>query len=215
MCIKCTWEYAYHNASKSEANVRVLVVIRLRKSMHTGLKYPYVSTRSDASWHLRRGVEWWFSNCWVVIFQLFCFILWRFIFTEFMYIKKKLACVEWQDEMAKIKMKEQKLQKVEGNGIFLQLFTWKLFGSMTHGNFYKENYGHSDKLGEVTCHLIPTKWWHGNYGYRKWLGLENSLAFCCPDPRLRKLKNLSTPAMHFLFRLAPVGPLGLVWVNST
>ena len=42
MCIKCTWEYAYHNASKSEANVRVLVVIRLRKSMHTGLKYPYV-----------------------------------------------------------------------------------------------------------------------------------------------------------------------------
>ena len=47
MCIKCTWEYAYHNASKSEANVRVLVVIRLRKSMHTDLKYPYVSTRSD------------------------------------------------------------------------------------------------------------------------------------------------------------------------
>ena len=55
---RCTWEYAYHNASKSEANVRVLVVIRLRKSMHTGLKYPYVSTRSDALWHLRRGVEW-------------------------------------------------------------------------------------------------------------------------------------------------------------
>ena len=57
MCIKCTWEYAYHNASKSEANVRVLVVIRLQKSMHTGFKYPYVSTRSDALWHLRRGVD--------------------------------------------------------------------------------------------------------------------------------------------------------------
>ena len=40
MCIKCTWECAYHNASKSEANVRVLVDIRLRKSMHTGLKLP-------------------------------------------------------------------------------------------------------------------------------------------------------------------------------
>jgi hypothetical protein len=26
--------------------------------------------------------------------------------------------VEWQDEMAKIKMKEQKLQKVEGKGFF-------------------------------------------------------------------------------------------------
>ena len=85
MCIKCTWEYAYHNASKSEANVRVLVVIRLRKSMHTGLRYPYVSTRSDALWHLRRGVEWW------LIFQLFCFILWRFIFTEFMYIKNGMC----------------------------------------------------------------------------------------------------------------------------
>ena len=35
MCIMCTWEYAFHNASKSEANV----VIRLRKSMHTDLKY--------------------------------------------------------------------------------------------------------------------------------------------------------------------------------
>ena len=58
MCIKCTWEYAYHNASKSEANVRVLVVIRLRKSMHTDLKYPYVSTWSDALWYMRRGVEW-------------------------------------------------------------------------------------------------------------------------------------------------------------
>ena len=40
----------YHNASKSEANVRVLVVIRLGKSMNTDLKYPYVSTRSDALW---------------------------------------------------------------------------------------------------------------------------------------------------------------------
>ena len=97
MCIKCTWEYAYHNASKSDANVRVLVVIRLRKSMHTDLKYPYVSTWSDALWHMRRGVEWW------LIFQLFCFILWRFIFTVY----KKMACVEWQDEMTKIK--EQKL----------------------------------------------------------------------------------------------------------
>ena len=97
MCIKCTWEYAYHNASKSEANVRVLVVIRLRKSMHTDLKYPYVSTWSDALWHMRGGVEW------RLIFQLFCFILWRFIFTVY----KKMACVEWQDEMTKIK--EQKL----------------------------------------------------------------------------------------------------------
>ena len=31
---------------------------------------------------------------------------------------KKMACVEWQDEMAKIKIKEQKLQKVEGKGFF-------------------------------------------------------------------------------------------------
>ena len=45
MSIKCTWEYAYHNESKSEANVRVLVVIRLRKSMHTDLKYPYIASQ--------------------------------------------------------------------------------------------------------------------------------------------------------------------------
>ena len=57
-CIKCTWEYAYHNESKSEANVRVLVVIRLRKSMHTDLKYPYVSTWSDVAYA---------QGCWVVI----------------------------------------------------------------------------------------------------------------------------------------------------
>ena len=85
MCIKWCGNMhlqTYHNASKSEVNVRVLVVMRLRKSMHTDLKYPYVSTQSDALWHMRRGVEWW------LIFQLFCFILWRFIFTEFMYIKR-------------------------------------------------------------------------------------------------------------------------------
>ena len=87
MCIKCTWEYAYHNASKSEANVRVLVVIRLRKSMHTGLKYPYVSTRSDALWHLRRGVEWW------LIFQLFCSYFVE-IYIYRIHVYKKMACVE-------------------------------------------------------------------------------------------------------------------------
>ena len=34
-----------------------------------------------------------------------------------------MACVEWQDEMAKIKIKEQKLQKVEGKGFFSFFFT--------------------------------------------------------------------------------------------
>ena len=89
MYIKCTWEYEladnlclYHNVSKSEANVRVLVLIRLRKSMHTDLKYPYASTQKDALWHLRRGVGVESG------FQVSYFILWRFIFTEFMYVNR-------------------------------------------------------------------------------------------------------------------------------
>ena len=44
------------------------------------------------------------------------------IYIHRIHVYKKMACVErgveWQDEMAKIKMKEQKLQKVEGKGFF-------------------------------------------------------------------------------------------------
>ena len=38
------------------------------------------------------------------------------------HVYKKMACVEWQDEMAKIEIKEQKLQKVEGKD-FSSFFT--------------------------------------------------------------------------------------------
>ena len=54
-------------------------------------------------------------------------------------LPKKMACVEWQDEMAKIKMKEQKLQKVEGNGFFF-IFYLKIVWVYDNGNFFKENY---------------------------------------------------------------------------
>ena len=52
---------------------------------------------------------------------------------------KKMACVEWQDEMAKIKIKDQKLQKVEGKGFFF-IFYLKIVWVYDNGNFYKENY---------------------------------------------------------------------------
>ena len=50
-----------------------------------------------------------------------------------------MACVEWKDEMAKIKIKEQKLRKVEGKG-FLFTFYLKIVWVYDNGNFYKENY---------------------------------------------------------------------------
>ena len=61
MCIKCTWEYAYHNASKSDANVRVLVV-------------SYQTAKIDAHWlkvpvceYPVRCIVAYAQGCWVVI----------------------------------------------------------------------------------------------------------------------------------------------------
>ena len=88
-----------------------------------------------------------------------------------------MACVEWQDEMAKIKIKEQKLQKVEGKGFFFIFYlktvwvyleiriasTQKIVGKKYRAiacvvykqadrqrKFLQGKLCHSDKLGEVT-----------------------------------------------------------------
>ena len=60
------------------------------------------------------------------------------IYIHRIHVYIKMACVEWQDEMAKIKIKEQKLQK-EGKGFFF-IFYLKIVWVYDNGNFYKENY---------------------------------------------------------------------------
>ena len=71
------------------------------------------------------------------------------IYIHRIHVYKKMACVEWQDEMAKIKIKEQKLQKVEGKGFFF-IFYLKIVWVYDNGNFYKENYVTRSLMSQAT-----------------------------------------------------------------
>ena len=73
--------------------------------MHTDLKYPYVSTRKDALWHLRKGVG---------VESGFSIILLYFveIFTEFMYVNRwPLRSVSEKGMMTARMTDEPKLRK--------------------------------------------------------------------------------------------------------
>ena len=159
--------------------------------MHTDLKYlvPVFA----------QGVEWW------LIFQLFCFILWRFIFTEFMYIKNGMCRV------ARRNGENKRTKIVEGRRkrIFLHFLLENCLG-LWQQKFLQGKLCHSDKLREeATLPPHSHERWHGNMG----TGTDfwELISILLPRPNSAKT-NPSTPTMHFLF--SSVGPLGLVWVNS-
>ena len=103
-----------------------------------------------------------------------------------------MACVEWQEEKAKIKIKEQKLQKVEEKG-FSFIFYLKIVWVYDNGNFYKENYVTATNWG--TSH----ERWHGHGNMGTGLISENSLAICCPAPtQERKIQVLQQCISYFV-----------------